>query len=296
MLVPAIYSRIQLNHTLFIAIAVHACVILAFGFSWSQNPKAVNTLEVTFAQFKSPEPNPDADFFAQMDQQGSGSAEQVKKLSDAQYAASLSEKLQNRTAEESSQKTSLQPENRSSKQLFEKNISTFDIVSTHSSDFDISIKQLDHSKPDVSKLSHNSSLSDQIVALKSQINFRRQEIAKAPRKRVISTMSTKSHQDAAYLENWRRRIVSVGNIHYPKAANKQKLYGRVRLLIAMRANGNVKSIEILESSQKKILDQAAVKIIRLSAPFEPFSQEMRKNTDILEIIRTIEFEKTTQIY
>ncbi len=296
MLVPAIYGRIRLNHTLFIAIAVHACVILALGFSWSQKPKAVNSLEVTLAQFQSLEPNPDADFFAQMNQQGSGDSEQVKKLSDAPQTASLSEQLQNRTADGSQQSSPSQPENSSSKQAFKKDISTFDIVSTHDSDFDMNIRKLDLSKLADSQNPHNNNISNKIVALKHQINLRRQQIAKAPKKRVISSMSTKSHQDAAYLENWRRRIVSVGNIHYPKAANEQKLYGRVRLLIAMRADGNVKSIEILESSQKKILDQAAVKIIRLSAPFEPFSQEMRKNTDILEIIRTIEFEKSTQIY
>jgi len=109
-------------------------------------------------------------------------------------------------------------------------------------------------------------------------------------------MSTKSHQDAAYLDNWRKRIVSVGNIHYPTAANEQKIYGRVRLLIAMRADGKVKSIEILESSGKRILDSSAIKIIHLAAPFAPFSPQMRRNTDILEIIRTIEFEKRTLIY
>jgi protein TonB len=290
------YSRIQLNHTLFVAIAIHACVILALGFNWSQSTNNNNTLEVTLAQFKSQAPNPDADFFAQMDQLGSGSAEQVKKLSDTQVTNYSPDNEQAEVTQKLQQDLDNSSENNDSKQPFEKNISTFELVSTNNSDFYTIKRQLSQPKADVANESHNNSLASQIVALRSQINLRRQEIAKAPRQRVLSTMSTNSHQDAAYLENWRRRIVSVGNIHYPKAADKQKIYGRVRLLIAMRANGSIKSIEILESSGKKILDQGAVKIVRLAAPFEPFSQEMRKNTDILEIIRTIEFEKSTQIY
>ena len=293
---PPTYSRIQLNHTLFIAIAVHACAILAFGFSWSQNTQNANTLEVTLAQFESQTPNPDADFFAQIDQQGSGSAQQVKKLSNTQATNNQPNTEPNNTLENSQPNPSKSSDNNESKQAFEKNISTFEVISTNNSSFNTNFERFSRPESDVSNNKQENSLSSQIVSLRNQINLRRQEIAKAPRKRVLSTMSTKSHQDAAYLENWRRRIVSVGNIHYPKAADKQKIYGRVRLLIAMQADGNIKSIEILESSGKRILDQGAVKIVRLAAPFEPFSQEMRKNTDILEIIRTIEFEKSTQIY
>ncbi len=296
MLMPNTYSRIQLNHTLFIAIAIHACAILAFGFSWSQSKQSASTLEVTLAQFKSQSPNPDADFFAQMDQQGSGSADQVKKLSSIQANTDQSLNKADNATENSQSSAKNLAQNNESKQLFEKNLSTFDVISTHNSNFNTNFEQFSRPESDVLNNKQENNLSSQIVALSNQINIRRQEIAKAPRKRVLSTMSTKSHQDAAYLENWRRRIVSVGNIHYPKAADKQKIYGRVRLLIAMRSDGNIKSIEILESSGRRILDQGAVKIVRLAAPFEPFSQEMRKNTDILEIIRTIEFEKSTQIY
>lgn len=293
------YSRIKLNHTLFVAIALHGFAILAFGFTSWQKTNSTNTLEVTLAEHQSDTPNPDADFFAQMDQQGSGSSQIAKKLSDTRQLLPLADNNNAPTnAEQNTQQNqpSLEPEQSNSKQAFKKNISSFDIVTTINSSFTIDKKQPTKPQPSVSNEVHNNSLQSQIVALKSQIDLRRQEIAKAPKKRVISTMSTKSHQDAAYLENWRRRIVTVGNIHYPKAADQQKIYGRVRLLIAMRADGNVKSIEILESSGKKILDQGAVKIIRLAAPFEAFSQQMRKNTDVLEIIRTIEFEKTTHIY
>ena len=54
-------------------------------------------------------------------------------------------------------------------------------------------------------------------------------------------------------------------------------------------DGTINELRILESSGKKVLDDAALRIVRLSAPFAPFTEEMRKQTDILEIIRTWQF-------
>ena len=45
-----------------------------------------------------------------------------------------------------------------------------------------------------------------------------------------------------------------------------------------------------------VLDDAAIRIVQLAAPFPPFSIEMRERTDVLEIIRTWKFEKEAQIY
>jgi protein TonB len=293
------YSSNRLNYTLFIAVAMHAFVILGIGFSWANAPKKAAEIEVTLAQFEAKKSNRKSDYLAQIDQQGSGDAKVKKKLSDeislnpqltdTKSSASQQDTFASKISEETTFSDKLE-------QLFEKDISTFDVVNSINSGYKLKVNPQQNDSPSASNAAQKTSLSAKIVALQSQINLRRQKMAKAPKKRVISAVSTKSHQDAAYLENWRRRIVTVGNIHYPKAANEQKIYGRVRLMIAMRANGNIASIEILESSGERILDHAAIKIIRLAAPFAPFSPKMRKNTDILEIIRTIEFEKTTQIY
>ncbi|MEH6445370.1 MAG: energy transducer TonB [Oceanospirillaceae bacterium] len=293
------FSSNRLNYTLFIAITVHAFAILGIGFSWATSPKKAAEIEVTIAQFEAKKSNDESDYLAQINQQGSGTAKVKKKLSDE---VSLSPQLtqtkitasQPNTSE--SQASEHKTFNDKLEQLLEKNISTFDVVNSINSGYKLNVSSQQSNSSNDSETAQKTSLSTRIVALQSQINLRRQKMAKAPKRRIISAVSTKSHQDAVYLENWRRRIVTVGNIHYPKAANEQKIYGRVRLLIAMRANGNIASIEILESSGEKILDHGAVKIIRLAAPFAPFSSQMRKNTDILEIIRTIEFEKTTQIY
>ena len=53
--------------------------------------------------------------------------------------------------------------------------------------------------------------------------------------------------------------------------------------------GELQEVSILQSSGHSILDQAAIEIVRLAAPYQPFPEEMRAETDILEIIRTWRF-------
>lgn len=282
----------RFRYAFIVAIAAHAVGIFAVGFSQAMHHQA-STIEVTLAQFEAAIPDSKTHFFADINQQGSGEAKQIKRLSEVQLSAletpkdsqssEIQENLDNAKKEKANRETA-------------KEVSKFELIISKNSNHQKLLNKEHQTKNTVAKKTQPLSLSEEIVALHSQITLRSQLLAQSPVTRTITTMSTKSHQDAAYLDNWRKRIVSVGNIHYPTAANEQKIYGRVRLLIAMQADGKVKSIEILESSGKKILDNSAIKIIHLAAPFAPFSPQMHRNTDILEIIRTIEFEKRTLIY
>jgi len=81
----------------------------------------------------------------------------------------------------------------------------------------------------------------------------------------------------------------MGALNYPREAESCFDNCRLRLLVAINPDGTINELRILESSGKKVLDDAALRIVRLSAPFAPFTEEMRKQTDILEIIRTWQF-------
>ena len=48
---------------------------------------------------------------------------------------------------------------------------------------------------------------------------------------------------------------------------------------------------VLESSGSGLLDQSALKIVRLAAPFMPFPPDLRKETDVLQIVRTWQFRR-----
>jgi protein TonB len=132
-------------------------------------------------------------------------------------------------------------------------------------------------------------LSLAIASLQAQLDLKRQAYARRPRKYTISSASTKKSHDALYLDNWRRRIEAVGNINYPDEARRLQTYGNVRMLVALQPTGRIDEVRILQSSGHTVLDQAALNIVNLAAPFEPFPDELRAEADILEVIRTFRF-------
>lgn len=126
-----------------------------------------------------------------------------------------------------------------------------------------------------------------IARLEAKIDKNLNEYAKRPRKKFIGAR-TKEYRFAQYVEDWRLKIERVGTLNYPDSA-RGKLYGSLLMSVVIRADGSVESINIHRSSGHKVLDNAARRIVELSAPFSPFPANIRKDTDILEITRTWSF-------
>ena len=94
---------------------------------------------------------------------------------------------------------------------------------------------------------------------------------------------------AAYLEAWRRKVERIGNINYPSEARANALSGSLRLLVTITQDGALRHVRIIEPSGHAVLDTAALRIVRLAAPYAPFSPSMRARADVLEIERTWHF-------
>jgi protein TonB len=83
----------------------------------------------------------------------------------------------------------------------------------------------------------------------------------------------------------------VGNQYYPEASLRYGIYGSLRLLVTVRSDGELEDIRVLKPSGQAVLDEAAIRILRMAAPFPPFPEELRATTDKLEIVRTWQFEE-----
>ena len=112
--------------------------------------------------------------------------------------------------------------------------------------------------------------------------------ANRPRRKAISA-STQEYKYASYLETWRRKVEAIGNLNYPEEARRRKLYGNLILQVGVRADGSLEEVRVLRSSGSTILDEAAVRIVHLAAPFAPFPPDIRRETDFLDITRTWQF-------
>jgi protein TonB len=134
----------------------------------------------------------------------------------------------------------------------------------------------------------------EIARLEAQIRRDYQAYQERPKRKFVGARA-QEYRFAQYVDNWRLKIERIGNLNYPAEAKARKLYGRLQMTVAIKADGEVENIEINRSSGHKVLDQAAIRIVRLSAPFEPFPANIRQDTDILHITRTWTFTRSDQV-
>lgn len=134
----------------------------------------------------------------------------------------------------------------------------------------------------------------EIARLEAQIRRDLVAYQERPKRKFIGARA-QEYRFAQYVDNWRQKVERVGNLNYPSEARERKLYGRLLLTVAIKADGEVESVEIERSSGHKVLDQAAIRIVRLAAPFERFPDNIRRDTDILHITRTWTFTRGDQV-
>jgi protein TonB len=134
-------------------------------------------------------------------------------------------------------------------------------------------------------------ISQQLASLEAELDEQTRTYSSRPRVRRLTAASAKQAVDAAYLLDWRRRLEAVGNRYYPEASVRYGIYGDLRLLVVILQDGSLENIRVLSSSGYAVLDEAAIKIVRMAAPFAPFPPELAATTDKLEIIRTWQFQE-----
>ena len=98
---------------------------------------------------------------------------------------------------------------------------------------------------------------------------------------LIATPSTRQSGLAEYLDGWRRRVERIGTANYPTALLGNKDAGRPTLEVVIAADGQLDDIIVRRSSGDTALDQAALRILRLAAPFPPLPPSIREDYDVL---------------
>jgi periplasmic protein TonB len=98
---------------------------------------------------------------------------------------------------------------------------------------------------------------------------------------LIATPSTRQSGLAEYLDDWRRRVERIGTANYPTELLGNIDAGRPTLEVVIAADGQLDDIVVRRSSGDKALDQAALKILRLAAPFAPLPANIREDYDVL---------------
>ncbi|KXJ45672.1 MAG: energy transducer TonB [Alcanivorax sp. Nap_24] len=286
MAAPQVTAGDRLGFTLFLALAVHGVLLFGVGFAPEEPRAAPNSLDVTLATHRADDAPEEADFIAQANQVGSGTEEDKSELTTTEEAP---------FSDPDSRQVQLQePTARQPTPVTRQKI----IVTRARSERDIASEQQDRNQDDPRRKADQDNvdeLSREIASLQARLDKQKQAYAKRPRVRRLTSVSAKAHYEAAYIEAFRRKVEATGTRHFPRRALDSNTFGGVRLMVALRRDGGIEEVEVLQSSGHDFLDQAAVQSVRLAAPFEPFTQDMRERMDVLEIIRTWKFDANRRV-
>lgn len=271
----------RLGFALFLAATAHAVLIPSIGFSLNEPGQVSKSLEITLSTFKSAEKPKEADFLAQNNQQGSGTLDKKAAPKTTEQALFQDTEVK-RVTPPSAPPASAHKEKPKA------------AVATRSPQAQKTPVKTAQAKPQPASrpapVFDSSQLSAEIASLEAQLAQEQQLYAKRPKIHRLNAASTMRDKGAWYKEEWRKKIERIGNLNYPDEARRQRIYGSLRLLVSINRDGTLYEVQVLESSGQDTLDQAALRIVRLAAPFAPFNKDLAE-FDRLEIIRTWRFER-----
>ena len=266
----------RLRNAVLVALAVHAALLLGIRFEGGRPASRAPQIEITLATQPVEAPPDAARRAAQFNQQASGEAADTAQVTTRHSAPSLHSPAPapSRALPAELQDSAAQPV------LLSTVAATRRAPSRARAQRDRQLAQLQGIGPEVAQLSR------ELASLEAELDEQTRRYAERPRVRRLTSLAARQAADAAYLLDWRRRVEAVGNKYYPEASVRYGIYGNLRMLVVIARDGHLDDIRILSSSGYAVLDEAAIKIVRMAAPFAPFPDELKATTDRLEIIRT----------
>jgi len=263
--------RDRLTTTLFLAALFHGIVILGVTFGLPDSPDGdMPTMEVLLLAEPgaNDEINPEAAYLAQRNQRGSGTTQaQVRPGSPA--SSLLPANL-----------AGLPDGNGTEWQEALLGAPAVDLVASRSTRSDPSVR---HGIGDPARVAESplallymppspviATTIDKTLILRGKIVH---EIEVAP--------DTRESRIAPYLDSWKRKVERLGTVKYALLARRADLQGNPVLEVVIRADGSVEQIIVRRSSGHKELDQAALNILKLAAPFDAFPPALKQDFDQL---------------
>ena len=275
-------SHDPLGLALLLAAIAHAALILGVGFDFEKNRPASPTrmLDVTVVRApRQAEPPETPDFLAASSQDGGAETAGQPRLTSPPSPPAL--EPQDKPTREIQRSGVPQQHNKPRPRVVTSKESSKKLETPKEAS---PVRALQ--KPDVAQLL--ASTQKEISRLTEELDRQTFNAAQRPRRKAINA-STQEYKYANYLETWRKKVERIGNLNYPDEAKRKKLYGNLLLHVAVRADGSVQDIRVVKSSGHKILDDAAIRIVKLAAPYSPFPPEISKEVDVLDITRTWQF-------
>ncbi|HEX7012977.1 MAG TPA: TonB family protein [Steroidobacteraceae bacterium] len=257
----------RLTTTLFLAALFHGIVILGVTFALpSEDKRPTPTLEVLLLTRDDTRAadNPQAQYLAQRNQQGSGTTdERVRPANPASSAISAS---QAGIAEGNSDQFREAVEGQASAEVLTSR-SELSEVDYRNGERQPTEQQAPLALAPTPPRPIATNATDTTLRLRGKRLDGAFEIVP----------NTRESRLAPYLDAWRRKVERLGTIHFPQIARRAASRGNPVLEVAVRADGSLADVVVRRSSGNKEIDQAALSILRLASPFDPFPSTLSQH-------------------
>ena len=273
-------SNARMRKALLVACVAHVAMVLAISFEFSPSGNFQRQIEVTLATRPSSDAPEEARHIAQSNQEGSGEQDPVQAVTSQDNQFPLQAPVPQQSALRETDSDALAAD-----ELLSTVAAAPRLVAAEDVEREKRQNPSDGINPEVDRL------NQELASLEAELDEQTRAYADRPRVRRLTAISAKQAADAAYLADWRQRLEAVGNKYYPEASVRYGLYGDLRLLVVIRKDGSLENVRVLKSSGYAVLDEAALKIVRMAAPYAPFPPELAATTDKLEIVRTWQFQE-----
>ncbi len=270
---PNVSSSDRISFTLLLAIAAHALIILGIGFKLvTSHSSPPSTIEVILTKTQNIDTPDDANVIAEHNQIQSGSVDFDSRPTSPSVTQKSLQGNDQSSSKEVTDNTTRAAENEM-------------VVHKNSSNNEFS-EQVAIKEPKPINQEELKKNQQNVAQLVSELREEQKLYAKRPRINHIDTLSAKSAIEAKYIKDWVQKVEIIGNLNYPNQAKQKKLSGTLILSVLVNNDGSVISSSVQQKSGEKLLDDAAIKVVRLAAPYKQFPKEMREQYDQLMITRT----------
>ena len=283
--VPNIAARDRLITTLVFAVLVHAILILGIGFS-AGKPGGSSTLEVTLVQTRSVVPPSQADYIAQANQRGEGN---TKKLVRPQSPLSMPSAVNNPGLPQGEDLISNSGRGQGSGDARGLSAAAGDqstvVTTTADTDHFANARATPAPQSPSARVLVARLLTQGDDALMPTDDPVQLPLATSPTPReAFVAVNARASRYAEYLDAWRRKVEHIGNLNFPPQIRSQHLSGSLALEVALNADGSIRDLILRKPSRHPLLDQSAIRIVKMAAPFAAFPSSFRKDTDVLRFV------------
>ena len=282
---PEFTENDRMGVTIFGSFLVHMLVVLGITFTLPQLREldGLPTLEITLVQTRSDKTPDQADYLAQANQDGGGNHPEKGVARNPLPIKELGES----TNSLPSHQPLFRPQTQTQREVAEMLTQKKSRDKTSDKEAEQRTERAIPMEPNPGLVNRQQN-NEERARLNAEISRFWQEYQQLPRKKYINAR-TREYKYAAYMDAWRAKVERVGNLNYPDAARRRSLSGNLVLDVALKPDGSLHAIDVRRSSGHKLLDDAAIRIVTLSAPFSPFPKNIKEETDILHITRTWKF-------